>query len=262
MQKIDTISSVEGRKLLHAIFRELKFNRQMSAIRILTVLWKICTHELETKKYSNFDVVIQHRLGMIKGTAIWMEEIVNRFYFSSVLSFVYFGAAMLILIIGINRFSESVPREFVLGGVVFETTMLIIMFIIMLFAPNDDSYYDEDNNEKEATEELLLEIGEIGRDLAAVVVQLEKLGDSFQNVNDDQKTLLGELKNIAKNTSDAVSPNPEMLDQMKQTNQALSDFRSTINSFNENLEKLRSEEIKAAVRQELDQIIQNKMNEK
>ena len=260
MQKIDTISSIEGRKLLHAIFRELKFERQLSSFNILSTLWKLCTNELETKKYSNFNVVIQHRLGVRRGTALWMEEIVNRFFFSSVLSFVYFGAALLIVIIGINRFTDFVTKEFVIASVIFEATMLILMFIIMLFAPNDDSYYEDSSIEDDSTEELLLEIGEIGRDLAAVIVTLEKLTDSFKVVHQDQKELINAIKEHSQLTNQAISPNPEMIEHLKKTNESLEEFRSGLTNVNENLSQLKNEEIKAAVRAELEGIIQKKLD--
>ena len=35
MLSIETIASIEGRKLLHSLFRELRFERQLSPFKIL-----------------------------------------------------------------------------------------------------------------------------------------------------------------------------------------------------------------------------------
>lgn len=147
MRKVDSLSSADGRKIIHEIFHELKYKKQLSSISILANCWKICVYDIDLTKYINTEDQIEHRLGLFKGTAIWMEEIVNRFYFSVINSFVYFGAAVLLVIIGVRRFSDSIDDRFVIAGVVFEALMLFFMFIVMFFSPSDDGDDIYDNED-------------------------------------------------------------------------------------------------------------------
>lgn len=259
MQKIDTLSSLEGRRLLHSIFREMRYQRQLSNFRILYLTLIICIKQSDLKSYSSHNIQIQHLLGLRRGFSLWMEEIVNRFFFSSVLSLVYFGAAFLILIIGLNRFTEIIPTELVIVSVAFESSMLIVMFITMVFSPNDDSYYEEFDDNSESTEELLLEIGEIGRDLASVVVQLEKLTNNFENISSNQEKLIIKLEQISNQNESLIKPNSGMLDEMKELNLGLISFKDNVSNLNQSLEDIKSTKVNEAVRSELQKIISDKL---
>ena len=61
-------------------------------------------------------------------------------------SFVYFGAAVLLSLIGIRRFSDNVNDTMVLWGVGFEAAMLLMMFFVMLFTPDDSITEDVKQN--------------------------------------------------------------------------------------------------------------------
>lgn len=256
MQTIETIASIEGRRLLHSIFRELRFERQLSSFKILYTTWKICTSELNIGDYSNRDITILHKIGFLKGTSLWMEEIVNRFFFSSVLSLVYFGAAFLILVIGLNRFTDFVPLFMLIAAVVFESTMLIVMFLTMLFSPKDDSYYSEEGGGNESNnEELLIEIGEIGRDLASVVVQLENLHDTFKGIIAIQTDMVESLKEANKINMQLAKPNPELIEHLKNTNEELLQFKNSFSEINKSIEQIKDEKIDDKVKEQIAKII-------
>jgi hypothetical protein len=137
MKKIDNISSIDGRLLLQQIFHQIRFERQRNSISTLFILWRICISDTEINQYLNpeQDITIMYKLGFWRGTLLWLEEIVNRYYFSTINSFVYFGAAVLLVFIGINRFTDKVDDSTVVYGLAFEAIMLIAMFIVMLFTP-------------------------------------------------------------------------------------------------------------------------------
>ncbi len=259
MLNIETIASIEGRKLLHSIFRELRFERQLSPFKILYITWKICTSELNVGNYTNQEVNILHKIGFLRGTGIWLEEIINRFFFSSVLSLVYFGAAFLILVIGLNRFTDYVPLEMLIFSVLFEASMLILMFITMFFSPKDDSYYVEENNNNSTQEELLLEIGEIGRDIASVVVQLEKMHDVFKDMIGVQSNLVESLKEANKINMELSTPNPDMINYLKQTNDELQKFKSTFGEINIALEDIKNEKIDDMVKKHISGLLKDKL---
>ena len=188
-----------------------------------------------------------------------MEEIVNRYYFSTINSFVYFGAAILLVLIGIRRFSEVIDDNIVIAGIAFEALMLILMFIVMLFTPNQDTV-ELTTNDEEPSDDLITEIGEIGHDLAAVVMQLEQLGSSIEDMINKQNDILKTVENIAQTNADAVSPNPQMLETMRETNIILKEFKDTVQSFNSAAEELKKEEIELAVRREVERIIVDKVS--
>ena len=257
MLNIETIASIEGRKLLHSIFRELRYERQLSALKILFITWKLCTSELNVGNYINQDITILHKIGFWRGTAIWMEEIINRFFFSSVLSLVYFGAAFLILVIGLNRFTDFVPLEILISAVIFETSMLILMFLTMLFSPKDDSYYIDDKVENSTQDELLLEIGEIGRDLASVVVQLENMHGAFKDIITIQQNLVDSLKEANKINQELAQPNPELIEYMKLTNKELNEFKNTFSQINLSLSEIKNEKIDDIVKKNIASLLKN-----
>lgn len=259
MEQIETLSSVEGRRLLYRIFQELRYQKQMSNFSILTLTWRICTTEREISRYTKEDVQVLHPLGFFRGTSLWMEEIVNRFYFSTINSFVYLGAAILLVLIGIRRFSSSVSDTVVIAGVAFEALMLLFMFIVMLFTPSEDAL-PINQTEDEAEKELLVEIGEIATDFATAVTKLETLGENVKNLLIQQTEILALLRESNEMTRQIVSPNPKLLEIMEQTNKSLAEFNQTLIKLNESASKLKQEEIEIAVRRELEKFFSNILN--
>lgn len=255
MKNIDTLSSIEGRILLTSVYKELRYEKQLSSLATLFQCWRICTSEREIFKFSKQEVTIVHPLGFFSGTALWMEEIVNRFYFSTINSFVYFGAAILLVLIGVRRFSDSVSDNIVIFGVAFEALMLMFMFIVMLFTPNEEILPNGSNKENDAINEIVTEIGEIGRDFAAAVVQLEEMGQTLQDLIKQQKETLNSINRIAETTAEAVAPNPQMIEMMDITNKALASFSQTVSELQEAAEKLKREEIELAVKREVERIL-------
>jgi len=260
MRKIETLSSIEGRRTLHAIYYELRYTRQKSGIAVLYTLLKICLFERNLTKYLGEDISVTYPLGFINGMALWMEEVVNRFYFPVVNSLVYFGAAILLVLIGVRRFSEVVPESLVIAGLLFEAFLLLFMFVVMLFTPSDDiTVFDE--VEPDSNEELLTEVGEIARDFADAVDKLETLTLTMSEVLENQNKLMSYVADIAKNTSDAVSPNPELIHKMNSTNSALEQFTATIQTLNSSVEKIQMEQVRVTVINEIERLLSNKITD-
>jgi len=261
MKKIDNISSIEGRLLLQEIFFKLRFERQRSSFATLFILWRICTSETEISKYINKDIAIMFKLGFMRGTAVWLEEIVNRYYFSTINSFVYFGAAILLVLIGVNRFSDKVNDITVVYGLVFEASLLVLVFIVMLFTPNEDvSNLKNNDNENEIFErELLDDIGEISRDFALTSAQLEKITDHLITVAGRQNELMNIFSEIAKTNADATNPNPKMLEIMAKTNETLIEFKDNITELTKTTNQLKQEEIQIIVRKEIEKFFTDRI---
>lgn len=259
MEKIDTLSSIKGRKILIELYKELRYDKQLSGFMTLLQTWRVCTREKELMRYMKKSITVLHPLGFFSGTSLWMQEIVNRYYFTTINSFVYFGAAILLALIGIRRFSEHVTETMIIGGVAFEALMLIFMFVVMLFSPNEDVLETEEARD-DREEELLIEIGEIGRDLAASVTKIEDLTNSINQLIRQQENMLNFVNQIAKNSADAVSPNPQMIETMRETNSILNDFKNTVEKFNMAANELKTEAIESSVKKEIEKFFINKLN--
>lgn len=251
MLQLDTLSSLEGRAVLHDCFREFRYTKRMNTISTLALTWRICTKEREIYRYSQSEVTVLHPLGIFSGTSLWMEEIVNRFYFSTINSFVYFGAAILLVSVGFRRIYEDLPDFIVIGSVIFEAIMLMFMFVVMFFSPTDDGE-SEISAETTAVTELIREVGEIARDYAAISVRLEFIGDSLENVSTRQEALITSSSEAVKIASMAVAPNPQLIDSMRETTAALNDFTQALRTLTSSAEMLKREEIELAVRREVE----------
>lgn len=262
MKKIENLGTIGGRELLRQIYRELRYDKQRSSFASLLVTWRIATSEIELGKYVQQDVTILHSLGFFKGTSLWLEEVVNRFYFSTINSFVYFGAAILLVIIGARRFSENVTDETVVWGIIFEAAMLMFMFFVMLFTPSDDLSEEDDNESNEHQAELMTEVGEISRDFAAATVQLEQITEKLAVLIDKQSTAIDLIAETARNTMNLAMPNPDMIKTMAETNQILSDFKDKISELVSSVDDIKSEEIRNSVRREIELLIVDRLKAK
>lgn len=261
MKQIDTLSGYEGRELINKIFKELRYEKQVSGLSALITCWKLCTNERELFRYSKEEVTIAHPLGLLSGTAIWLEEIVNRYYYSTMNSFVYFGAAVLLVLIGVRRFSQNVSDDIVIFGIVFEAMMLLMMFSVMLFSPNEaqEETQDEESATQESLNELIIEVGEVSRDFAAITVQFEQITDTMKEVMNQQRELINNVSDLARANALAVAPSPELINTMKQTNETLRQFGDTMDKLNSGIEQIKIEEIDFAVKKELSNMLNSKM---
>ncbi len=262
MNKIENFGTYEGRELLRQIYRELRYEKQRGSFSSLATTWKIATSEIELAKYCKQEVTIMHSLGFFKGTSLWLEEIVNRFFFSTINSFVYFGAAVLLVLIGVRRFSDNVSDDIVIYGIIFEAVLLIFMFLIMLFTPSDDLFEDNVSDNDIQHSDLLTEVGEISRDFAAATVQLEQITDRLATMINSQKESVVLLTDLISHSKDLAEPNPKMISTMAETNVLLGQFQEKINTMVEAMDKIQSEEIRSAVRQELESMMISKYQTK
>lgn len=254
MTQLETLASVAGRALLRDIFRELRFERQLGAVATFSVCWRICTTERELVKLTRREVVILHPLGIWSGTALWMQEIVNRFAYSAINAFVYFGAAILLVAVGLNRTGIIDSPGIIVAGIVLEALLLVVLFVVMFFAPVEDAdpHQSAQNN---GAEELIREMGEIGRDYAAMAVQLETISGTLSDLADRQDAMVASMKDSVQAAVNAVSPNPELLSAMRGSTAALERFAEQVNEVTDRLVAVERIEVERMVRAELERML-------
>lgn len=257
MKKIETLTSIEGRRFLYDTFKRLTFENQVSGLAALVICWKICVYEKDVSKFIKTDRTILHSLGFWKGTSLWLEEIVNRHYFSTINSLVYLGAAIILILIGIRRFSDAVSEELVIAGIIFEALMLVLIFVVMLFTPKEDIFEEK---ELESEESLLVsEIGEISTDFATAVNKLENINLDLKNINNTQQEILTNLVTAVEGISKAVSPNDEFIKNIKQTNEQITSLKEKINELTKSAESIRKTEVRFEIRKEIEKMLAEKI---
>ena len=257
MREITTLATLEGRSILRDIFRELRFDREMSSMSVIILTWRICAKESELRRFSSRDVKVLHSLGFLSGTSLWLQEIINRFYYSTINSFVYFGAAILLLAVGMRRIYDFVPDWVVISSISLEASLLAFMFFIMYFSPIDEGSNDEQTELERGKEfsDLLREVGEISRDYASMAVRLEQITEAMKEMSIRQEALISTTRDSVQIASQAVSPNPALLETMQNTADTLKHFNEIVSTLSANAQSLHREEIEFAVRRELEKII-------
>lgn len=262
MTEVRSLGSLEGRRIVRDIFRELRFERQYSGFTILTTMWRVCTNEKELFRYSSNEVRVLHPLGPMRGTSLWMQEVVNRFYSATINSFVYFGAAILLVMIGVRRFTDHVSDTTVLGSILFEAFLLVIMFLVLYFSPAEASDEDDDDTDLstgDSQREMLREIGEIGRDYANVSIHLEQAVQQLKELQRVHEQLADRVRESTEAAHQAIHPNPALVTTMDKTNQSLERFQQSVEALNAATDKLRREEIDAAVRREVEALLSRRL---
>ncbi len=235
----------------------MKYENEMSGLTILIICWKLCVYEKSPSKFTETEYSIIHSLGLVKGTALWMEEIVNRHYFSTINSFVYLGAAILLVIIGIRRFTESMPTSLVIASIIFEASMLLVIFIVMLFSPDDELIVYEVESEESI---LIQEIGEISTDFAIAVSKLENITNELKSFSATQVEVMKLLSNTNQNLTKAISPSEEFITNIKQTNDELIQFKEQISKLNESTQTIKEMNIRFEIRREIEDMLISKVN--
>lgn len=263
MEQIQTLSTARGRALLRDVFRELRYEKQVSGFTALLTCWRLCALERDIYRYSRFQAIALHALGVFAGTSLWMREIVNRFYFSTINSLVYLGAALLLVVIAAYRFTDAVNAQWVVSGVLIEALLLFLLFVVMFFSPADDVDMEQDEVEDEYIKkinELIDEVGEIGSDYAAFTERLDNVTTILTSVMDRQDELIGSIQELSKITAQSLSPTPEFSQVVRQTNAALQEFTSSVRSFIHTAEALHRDEIQRSVQREVERIISARLH--
>jgi hypothetical protein len=191
-----------------------------------------------------------------------MQEIINRHFYAPVNAIVYLGAALLLLAVGLNRTRVIETPALVVTGIVVEAFLLILLFTVMFFTPPDDGDAEipsSHHGQSTMSDDLLRELGEIGRDYAAMAVQLESIAESLADVVDRQDKMLGMLQDSVQAALDAVAPNPALTTAMQQTSAVLQQFAENVAALTERFQTVERQEVERLVRAELATLITSRI---
>ena len=258
MKTIENLSSLEGRSSLKQLFIELRFEKQLSSLSTIAILWRICTQERDISKFSKKFGTIVHPLGFWSGTTLWLQEVISRYYHSTFSSFVYLGAALLLVLIGFRRISDTISDSFVIAGIVLESFLLVIVFILMLFAPTEDG--SEGDLSEDETKELLADIGEIATDFANATGKLDRISSELSSLVITNEILSNKIQRLVETNQLAVAPNTDLLGTLRENNKVTMELSVNIADFIESLRKLKQEEVAINVRQELEKYLTSQIS--
>ena len=260
MNQIESLNTLQGRKLLNDIFYQLRYEKRVNGIFTLWICLKICIFEKDISKFVKSDYNVLHSLGLLNGLALWMEEIVNRHYFSVINSFVYLGAAIILILIGLRRFTDIVSIELVIAGIIFEGLMLTLIFIVMFFTPRSDIYEEEEEvNEKEEVNQLILEVGEITTEFATSIEKLDNINSNLNSIVNNQSVILEKLTNSITLLENINKPNDEFLNKISITNNRFDELNNNIQKLIESTELIKKKELRFTIKSEIEKMLIEKV---
>ncbi|GAB5466279.1 MAG: hypothetical protein Kapaf2KO_17150 [Candidatus Kapaibacteriales bacterium] len=252
MENISSIASLEGRAKLRELYQKERFTEYKSGFGTLLSTFRVATGFDSLERHFPKSSIV-HKAGLGLGIKVWMEEIVGRYYYSSASSLVYFGAAVLLVIIGLTRFRSDIDDNWVIVGIVFEATLLLLVFIVMYFSPSEEEELVKPESD-DYGKELLDEVGEIGRDLASVAIQFERISKSLESHAEQITASNIHLNQIAEGLKAVSAPNPKMLEAMDHTASKIESLSKSVEVLEEQLKKYKSIAVENEVKLELEKI--------
>jgi hypothetical protein len=267
---ISGFATPEGRATLVATYRCLRYSRgDMGWFACLQTTFQLVrgTHDAWNRSGSgldlqdidpSLDIHIQQPLGFTKGLVIWMEEIINRFYYATFNAFVYAGAAFLLVMIGLLRLAIIQQNTYVILALGLEAFLLMLLFVVMYFTPPDDIGIQNiklDHDNDEYAEEWRKEMDEIATDFANSSEYMQNNVDALNRIAGAQNELIDLMNQAVRAIEKVATPQPELMKHFQQTNTLMQEFNKSLRRMTEEAQTLRRDEIEILVRRELDRVL-------
>lgn len=135
-ESIKDLEIPEGRLLLHEFYHDRRIQVKLE-IAIILECWRVCKHAREIQLSDGRLILLENPLGFRLGTRVCIEEIVGRYYYNSVQGWVYFGAMVLLIFVGL-RLGGVIPEKIALVGVAIEAFMLFLLAVVTYYSPSDE----------------------------------------------------------------------------------------------------------------------------
>lgn len=135
-ESIKDLEIPEGRLLLHEFYHDRRIQVKLE-IAIILECWRVCKHAREIQLSDGRLILIENPLGFRLGTRVCIEEIIGRYYYNSVQGWVYFGAMVLLIFVGL-RLGGVIPEKIALVGVAIEAFMLFLLAVVTYYSPSDE----------------------------------------------------------------------------------------------------------------------------
>lgn len=135
-ESIKDLEIPEGRLLLHEFYHDRRIQVKLE-IAIILECWRLCKNAREIQLSDGRLILIENPLGFRLGTRVCIEEIIGRYYYNSVQGWVYFGAMVLLIFVGL-RLGGVIPEKIALVGVAIEAFMLFLLAVVTYYSPSEE----------------------------------------------------------------------------------------------------------------------------
>lgn len=135
-ETVKDLDIYEGRRLLRDFYHE---RRVKNAFEIKTLLecWKLCRRGTEVRFNDGRRVRFETHLGFRLGTRLFLEEIVSRHHYNSILGLVYVGAMLVLVAVALYLAGSSL--WIALAAFLLEALFLLMLAVVTAFSPSEDS---------------------------------------------------------------------------------------------------------------------------
>ena len=212
--------------------------------RALWTAWRLCIRGDEA--------LGQQGLGLWRGTALWLEEVVHRYYFSQVNALVYFGAAILLVLLGVRRFSHNTLPEWLLfGGIALEALLLLVLVVTLLFAPTE-SAHPSPSSSNEELQWLLSDLNELAQSYDGLLQRWDRSLERLQQL----ESVTATLDQLATTLQNSPVPSTELIEALHNLTDALHRTRAGVAELAQQLERLNQEQLRELVQQEVHRVLE------
>lgn len=195
--------------------------------------------------------------GIWRGVALWFEAVVAPYYAGWVSALVYAGAALLLLLIGLHRFTESIGTGAVIAALVLEVCLLLLLAATLGAAPSAQSTVVD----SVATElkDIANEIAEIASDAWKIQEGHRELLRAWQDVGEQQRKLLEQFRTALDTLARLPLPGEKFIGALEQVRQSLDATAGMLQHLSTELQQWRQEQLQELIRQELVRLLGDRL---
>ncbi len=258
---VSNLATPAGRAAFQDYWRDLVVEQRRAVLPSLVKLWRHASFSSELRiTWNDTHYRLGHPLGPRVGTRVFMEEIIFRHYYNNVQAFVYLGAVVLLVFLGL-RFAGVLAEQVALIGIGIEAFMLLMLVMVMFYTPSDESTdiapseqegASDEEDEREVITEVLREIEEIGGQYASVAMKLESLARSQDEHLAELARRVGNIQGLNLLESHA--------ERLETTNALLGQLTAAIEGMNTRVDALFGRELEFHVRRELERLLNRPSN--
>lgn len=274
-ESIKDLEIPEGRLILHEFYHDRRIQVKME-IAIVLECWRLCKRGTEIQLSDGRIILIENPLGFRLGTRVCIEEIIGRYYYNSVQGWVYFGAMVLLIFVGL-RLGGVIPERAALIGVGIEAFMLFLLAVVTYYSPSDD--VSPSSYPLRSSDNLLSSINQSVQGMTNAVsdlfrlisqtdmrqdvlltrlteyiskvsaentrLQIEKMGETNKNLRDFAETLRELQGETAR----------EQLNKLQETNDALRSLNSTMLRMHQEMNQIMQQSVHLLIKDEVTEIL-------
>lgn len=135
-ETVKDLETYEGRRLLHEFYHDRRVKNAVEA-KTLLECWRLCRQGTDLQFGDGRRVRFETNLGFKLGTRIFFEEIIGRFYYNSVVGFVYAGAMVVLLAVAFYLAGYSL--WYAVSALVLEALLLLMLAVVTAYTANEET---------------------------------------------------------------------------------------------------------------------------